>query len=380
MSQPAQPREETTTDAFIELDGLRKTFDDGEVVACEDMDLQIREDEFVVLVGPSGCGKTTTLRCISGLEQPDSGRITADGRDITRLKPKDREFAFVFQSIALFPHMSVRENMRFGLDMNTDLGDDEKRRRITEAAEILGIEDLLDRKPTALSGGQQQRVSIGRAMVLNPNGFLLDEPFSALDANLRNQLRVEIKKIQRQQEKPMIFVTHDQEEAMNLGDRIVVMRDGHIQQVGTPYDIYNDPKNLFVAQFIGSPSTNLFDGKLTRTDGSIVVETELFDVELASNRAADVAVSTGESVILGVRPEHVSLAPSTETAVTLDATLSVVEPNGSNETAYFDTPVGELAVLTDQGCISDGSSGDTLTVGFDPSDVWLFEESGERLL
>ncbi|MFC7231638.1 ABC transporter ATP-binding protein [Saliphagus sp. GCM10025308] len=250
---------ERSESAHVKIEDVKKTFDGGEVVACENINLDIEQGEFVVLLGPSGCGKTTTLRCVAGLEIPDAGRIVIDGEDVTEKKPKDRDLAFVFQSIALFPHMSVRRNIRFGLDMKTDLPPEEKADRVEEAAEILGISELLDRKPGALSGGQQQRVSLGRAMVIQPEAFLLDEPFSALDANLRDQMRVEVQRLQSKLNIAMIFVTHDQQEAMMLADKLVVMNDGEIAQVGTPDEIYHDPQTQFIAEFIGSPSTNFFD-------------------------------------------------------------------------------------------------------------------------
>lgn len=359
----------------IRIDGLRKTFNDGSVVACDDVNIEIDEGEFVVLVGPSGCGKTTTLRCIAGLEEPDEGSITVDGEDITGLKSKDRNLAFVFQSIALFPHMSVRKNIRFGLDMNTDLSKEEKKRRVEEVAETLGISEMLDRKPSALSGGQQQRVSLGRAMVMEPAAFLLDEPFSALDANLRDHMRVEVKKIQRELNTAMIFVTHDQEEAMTLGDKIVVMDDGHVQQIGTPYDIYNEPKNLFVAGFIGSPSPNLIECTVERTSDGFAFASDFYTIPATETQAAHVEQYVGETVVYGVRPEYLDLGNDRGEFVT---DLDVVEPLGDRDAVHLSANGTSLSAVTPQGEISRGT--DRVHVDIQTENSWLFEENGARIV
>ncbi|SFR65508.1 multiple sugar transport system ATP-binding protein [Halogeometricum rufum] len=364
-----------STDSRIEVDNIRKTFNQGEVVACEDISLDIAADEFVVFLGPSGCGKTTTLRCISGLEQPDDGSIRIDGEDVTTDKPKDRDLAFVFQSIALFPHLSVRENIRFGLDMKTDLSKEEKRERVEEVAEMLDIGELLDRKPSALSGGQQQRVSLGRAMVMNPAAFLLDEPFSALDAQLRDQMRTEVKRLQRKLGTAMIFVTHDQEEAMTLGDKIVVMDDGHIQQVGNPHEIYNDPENVFVARFIGSPSINELEGSVTDTSDGLVVSTDLFDVEFAESAAQSANVSRGDRLTLAVRPEHLDLQPETSL---FEADVELVEPHGARDAVYLTESGINLAATVNQGVLS--GERDRVSVDIDRENVWLFDERGQRII
>ena len=364
----------TSSSETVEIRNLRKTFSGGDIVACEDIDLTIDSDEFVVLLGPSGCGKTTTLRCISGLETADRGQILIDGEDVTGTKPKDRDLAFVFQSIALFPHMSVRKNIRFGLDMKTDLSDEEKRQRVENVAETLGIHEMLDRKPAALSGGQQQRVSLGRAMVMEPEAFLLDEPFSALDANLRDQMRVEIKKLQRQLQRAMVFVTHDQEEAMTLGDTIVIMDDGHIQQVGSPYDIYNEPQNQFVAGFIGSPSANMLECELATRDGTCVVRNDRFELELTDRQTEQLSSYDGRSVVLGIRPEYVDISADDPLFA---ADITVVEPLGSDDAIYLDAGGTELRSIAPQGAVSPD---DDATVAFDPENVWLFDEEGGRLL
>jgi len=366
----------TSADGYIRLDAITKTFDNGTVVAVEDIDLDIGEDEFIVLLGPSGCGKTTTLRCIAGLETPDTGRIFIGDRDVTDMKPKERDLAFVFQSIALFPHMTVRENMRFGLDMKTDLSADKKEERIRQAADILGIPELLDRKPSALSGGQQQRVSLGRAMVIEPEAFLLDEPFSALDANLRDQMRVEVKKLQRELETSMIFVTHDQEEAMTLGDRIVVMNDADIMQIGSPNDIYNQPANLFVAEFIGSPSTNTLRGRMSRDGADLVVETDLFSFPLSDEQTGRYAGEESQDIVLGIRPEYLRI--ERESAL-FSATLDVIESHGARDAVFLSSGDHEVTVVTDQGTV-DATHGDTVGVSVQTEDVWLFDPDGTRLL
>ena len=383
MAQSSDPAAESTErpgDAIasetegqqIVLENVRKTFGGGSIVAAEDIDLNISPDEFVVLLGPSGCGKTTTLRCISGLETPDEGTIKIGDRDVTNAKPKDRDLAFVFQSIALFPHMSVRENVRFGLDMKTELSKDEKNRRVEDAAETLGIAEMLDRKPAALSGGQQQRVSIGRAMVMEPAAFLLDEPFSALDANLRDQMQTEVKKLQRQIGCAMIFVTHDQDEAMTIGDKIIVMDDGRIQQIGSPHEIYNEPQSQFVAQFIGSPSTNIFEGTVVEHGGGIAIETDLFTKEMPQEQAEELAGYVGERVTIGIRPEYLTLNEGD----LFGADISVIEPQGARDVVHLDSGGRSLRTTVMQGEIEPNQS---VTVDFDADDAWLFDEAGDRI-
>ncbi|WP_049989136.1 ABC transporter ATP-binding protein [Natrinema salifodinae] len=359
----------------IRVDGIRKTFNDGSVVACDDVNIGIDEGEFIVLVGPSGCGKTTTLRCIAGLEEPDSGSITVDGEDITGLKSKDRNLAFVFQSIALFPHMSVRKNIRFGLDMNTDLSKEEKRQRVEEVADTLGLSAMLDRKPSALSGGQQQRVSLGRAMVMEPAAFLLDEPFSALDANLRDKMRVEVKKIQRQLNTAMIFVTHDQEEAMTLGDKIVVMNEGYVQQIGTPYEVYNEPENRFVAGFIGSPSPNLIECTVERTADGLAFASDFYTIPATEKQVDRVEGYIGETVIYGIRPEYLNLGTDPGEFV---ADLDVVEPLGDRDAVHLSANGTSLSAVTPQGKIS--KERDRIHVDIQTEESWLFEEDGTRIV
>ena len=282
--------------------------DEG-VVAVQAFNLDIADKEFIVLVGPSGCGKSTTLRMVAGLEEISDGELYIDGKLMNDVAPKDRDIAMVFQNYALYPHMTVYENMAFSLKLRKEKKDviDKK---VREAAEILDITQYLDRKPKALSGGQRQRVAIGRAIVRDPKVFLMDEPLSNLDAKLRNQMRAEIIKLRERINTTFIYVTHDQTEAMTLGDRIVIMRDGYIQQIGTPQDVFNHPANLFVAGFIGMPVMNMFDGRLTREGDKFFAELGGIKVELSKDKEERLKKNNVQSqdVILGIRPEHTELA------------------------------------------------------------------------
>ena len=276
---------------------------DQGVVAVQEFNLDIADKEFIVLVGPSGCGKSTTLRMIAGLEEISDGELYIDGKLMNDVAPKDRDIAMVFQNYALYPHMTVYENMAFSLKLRKEKKDviDKK---VREAAEILDITQYLDRKPKALSGGQRQRVAIGRAIVRDPAVFLMDEPLSNLDAKLRNQMRAEIIKLRERINTTFIYVTHDQTEAMTLGDRIVIMRDGYIQQIGTPQEVFNNPRNLFVAGFIGTPQMNFFDAKLTKEQGKYFVELGGVKVALSEEKQQRLAANNVEpqDVTLGVRP------------------------------------------------------------------------------
>ncbi|WP_433627148.1 ABC transporter ATP-binding protein [Halomicrococcus sp. NG-SE-24] len=289
--------------AELTLDGVSKHFDDGgdRIVAVDDLSLTIRDGELLVLVGPSGCGKSTTLRMIAGLETVPSGEIRLDGTVIDDQPPTTRDIAMVFQSYALYPHMTVRENMRFGLEESTDLSADEMDRRVEETAEMMGIADLLDRKPSDLSGGQQQRVALGRAIVRDPKVFLMDEPLSNLDAKLRAQMRTELQRLQEDLGVTTVYVTHDQTEAMTMGDRIAILNDGKLQQVGTPIEAYHRPANRFVAGFIGEPSMNFFE---TTLEGDTLVG-EHFEYPLSSESRS--ALDDVKQVTLGVRPEDVEI-------------------------------------------------------------------------
>ena len=287
------------------------------VVAVQEFNLDIADKEFIVLVGPSGCGKSTTLRMVAGLEEITEGELYIDGKLMNDVAPKDRDIAMVFQNYALYPHMTVYENMAFGLKLR-HMDPKEIDRKVREAADILDITEYLDRKPKALSGGQRQRVAIGRAIVRSPKVFLMDEPLSNLDAKLRNQMRAEIIKLRQRIDTTFIYVTHDQTEAMTLGDRIVIMKDGEIQQVGTPQEVFDHPANLFVAGFIGMPRMNTFDAELQRDpDGKYAVRLENAHVVLSDEKQARLAEKNVQPgpVVLGVRPEHIMLAGEGEQMV-----------------------------------------------------------------
>ena len=282
--------------------------DEG-VVAVQEFNLEIADKEFIVLVGPSGCGKSTTLRMVAGLEDISGGELYIGDRLVNDVPPKDRDIAMVFQNYALYPHMTVYDNIAFALKLR-HMPKDEIDRRVKEAAEILDITQYLDRKPKAMSGGQRQRVAIGRAIVREPQVLLMDEPLSNLDAKLRNQMRAEIIKLRERINTTFIYVTHDQTEAMTLGDRIVIMKDGFVQQVGTPQEVFNHPYNLFVAGFIGTPQMNFFDAKLVKNNGKYAVELGGMTVELSEEKQAKLAANGVEAqeIVLGVRPEHIELA------------------------------------------------------------------------
>ncbi len=301
--------------------------DEG-VLAVQEFSLNIADKEFIVLVGPSGCGKSTTLRMVAGLEEISGGELYIDGKLMNDVAPKDRDIAMVFQNYALYPHMTVRENMAFPLKLKK-YPKEEIRKRVDQAAEVLGITEYLDRKPKALSGGPRQRGAIGRAIVREPKVLLMDEPLSNLDAKLRNQMRAEIIKLRQRIDTTFIYVTHDQTEAMTLGDRIVIMKDGVIQQIGTPQEVFDHPTNLFVAGFIGTPQMNFFDAELVKEDGRYAVVLENARVELSEAKQANLArkqVQPGP-ITLGVRPEHISLAGDASQAVR--GTVDVAEMMGS---------------------------------------------------
>lgn len=350
--------------ASVKLDAIRKVYDNG-FVAVHDANFEIADGEFVVLVGPSGCGKSTTLRMIAGLESVTSGDLLLDGKRVNDVPPKDRDIAMVFQNYALYPHMTVFDNMAFGLKLRK-YPKDEIRSRVEDAAGILGIDAVLDRKPGALSGGQRQRVAVGRAIVRKPSVFLFDEPLSNLDAKLRVQMRTEISKLHRKLGATMVYVTHDQVEAMTMGDRIVVMKDGFIQQVAPPLDLYDSPANQFVASFIGSPSMNFLEGKIS-TDGSEFVLSESDSrVRLgpaASNEPRDIECT------LGIRPEHIKI--SGEGGVR--AVVEVVEPMG-NETVLY-TRVGNETVVCRLAPNNLPAPGNEVYLEFDPEKLHFF--SGE---
>ncbi len=292
--------------ASVVLSGVKKVYKGG-FTAVKKFDLEIKDKEFVVFVGPSGCGKSTTLRMIAGLEDITDGKIYIDGKCVNDAEPKDRDIAMVFQNYALYPHMSVYENMAFGLTLRR-LPRDEIHRRVVEAAEILGISDLLGRTPRALSGGQRQRVAIGRAIVRVPRVFLMDEPLSNLDAKLRNQMRTEIMLLREKIDTTFVYVTHDQTEAMTLGDRIVIMRDGFIQQVGTPQQVFDHPANTFVAGFIGSPPMNFFNAQITGSKEKPYLFVCGTEIPISKRIIDTVDLPEDKKVLLGIRPEHIYIS------------------------------------------------------------------------
>ena len=329
--------------ASVKLTNVKKVYD-KKVVAVHDFNLDIKDKEFVVLVGPSGCGKSTTLRMIAGLEEISEGTVEIDGVVVNDLQPKDRDIAMVFQNYALYPHLTVFENMAFSLRLKK-VPNDEVYRRVTEAAKVLGITEYLTRKPRALSGGQRQRVAIGRAMVRDSKVFLMDEPLSNLDAKLRNQMRAEIILLREKINTTFIYVTHDQTEAMTLGDRIVIMKDGFIQQVGTPTEVFEHPVNLFVAGFIGAPQMNTFRTELVRENGKYYVTPLGSRIEVDGETGENLAAKAvdGRSVVLGVRPEHITLSQPGPHAI--PCTIIVNEMMGSELHIHAETEDGAQLVV-----------------------------------
>ena len=329
--------------ASVKLTNVKKVYD-KKVVAVHDFNLDIKDKEFVVFVGPSGCGKSTTLRMIAGLEEISEGTVEIDGVVVNDLQPKDRDIAMVFQNYALYPHLTVFENMAFSLRLKK-VPNDEVFRRVTEAAKVLGITEYLTRKPRALSGGQRQRVAIGRAMVRDSKVFLMDEPLSNLDAKLRNQMRAEIILLREKINTTFIYVTHDQTEAMTLGDRIVIMKDGFIQQVGTPTEVFEHPVNLFVAGFIGAPQMNTFRTELVRENGKYYVTPLGSRIEVDGETGENLAAKAvdGRSVVLGVRPEHITLSKPGPHAI--PCTIIVNEMMGSELHIHAETEDGAQLVV-----------------------------------
>jgi multiple sugar transport system ATP-binding protein len=353
--------------AHVSLRGLSKQFD--ETLAVDDLDLEVADGEFVVLVGPSGSGKTTALRLLAGLERPTGGTIHIGDRDVTDVPPKERDIAMVFQNYALYPHMSVYANMAFGLQVRR-FKKDEIDSRVREAADILGIGDLLGRKPGQLSGGQRQRTALGRTIVRHPQVFLFDEPLSNLDAGLRVEMRAELSQLHRRLNATILYVTHDQIEAMTMGQRIAIMNEGRLQQCAEPLEVYRKPANRFVASFIGSPAINFFDGTLESADGGWRFTASSFQLQLPLNGEPPVG-----AVTLGARPEDLKLGDRG----TFDAIVRVVEPVGSEMYVHLDCPDGARAVArvpADQTVSVDEQVG----VEIPAVSVHLFrQDSGERI-
>jgi multiple sugar transport system ATP-binding protein len=362
--------------AQVVIQGLNKKFD--EVHAVKDVNLDIRDKEFVVLVGPSGCGKTTTLRMVAGLETITSGRILIDDTVVNNLAPMDRDIAMVFQNYALYPHMTVYDNMAFGLKMRK-FDKEAIRERVHEAADILGIEQLLRRKPRQLSGGQRQRVALGRAIVRHPRVFLFDEPLSNLDAKLRVQMRVELKKLHERLGTTAIYVTHDQVEAMTLGDRVVVMRDGLVQQVGDPMELYNEPANLFVAGFIGSPAMNFATVRVAAENGSLWASGDGIRIKVPAAMTDRVGPLAGKEATLGVRPEDLRIAGIADPAdLCIDVAVEVVERLGSE--ILLDVAVGETTMVASVEPTVTARVHEKLRLAMNPHRLHFFDMESEAAL
>ncbi|HEV7648016.1 MAG TPA: sn-glycerol-3-phosphate ABC transporter ATP-binding protein UgpC [Actinophytocola sp.] len=388
--------------AEIVLDKLTKRYPDG-ALAVSEVDIEIADGEFIILVGPSGCGKSTMLNMIAGLEDISGGELRIDGQRVNEKAPKDRDIAMVFQSYALYPHMSVRENMAFPLRL-AKVDDSIVRQKVDEAAKILDLTQHLERKPANLSGGQRQRVAMGRAIVRSPKAFLMDEPLSNLDAKLRVQMRTSVSKLQKQLATTTVYVTHDQTEAMTLGDRVVVLRGGVVQQIGSPQFLYDNPANLFVAGFIGSPAMNFLPGTLE--NGRL--STGLGSVALSDRiRQLAEAAKAPRELIAGVRPEHFEDARLVEAGAKADgttfaATVDVLESMGSDKYAYFtvegdaatsaeldelaadvgasDVPASGSQLVTRLSAASAAKEGEKVDVWFDPDKVQLFDPSSGKNL
>jgi multiple sugar transport system ATP-binding protein len=349
----------------------------GDVNVIKDFNLDIADKEFMVFVGPSGCGKSTNLRMLAGLEEVSEGDILIGDRVVNDVPPKDRDIAMVFQSYALYPHMSVYDNMAFGLKLRkTPKADID--RRVKEAAEILGLTNLLDRKPKALSGGQRQRVAVGRAIVREPAVFLMDEPLSNLDAKLRVSARAEISKLHKRLGTTFIYVTHDQVEAMTMGDRIAVLADGILQQCDTPRNLYNEPNNIFVAGFIGSPSMNFFNGTLVSEEGKLFLDTGDFRVGVPADRKDALSGYMGKEVVFGIRPEHVhapEYAPPNISGSPLKATVEVVELLGHELHLYLNSGKNSFVGIVDPRM--GVNAGNRIDLVADMNNMHLFDKNTE---
>ena len=357
-----------------------KITDEG-VVAVDDFNLEIADREFIVIVGPSGCGKSTTMRMVAGLEDITRGEVYINDRLVNDVAPKDRDIAMVFQNYALDPHMTVRQNLEFPLELRK-VPKGEMDQKVEWAAEVLGITPYLDRKPMALSGGQRQRVAIGRAIVRDPQVLLMDEPLSNLDAKLRNQMRAEIIKLRKSLNATFIYVTHDQTEAMTLGDRIVIMRDGDVQQIGTPQEVFNHPVNLFVAGFIGMPQMNLFDGELVKEDGKYAVIVNGAKIFLSAEKQKNLAErdTAPQKVTVGVRPEHISLDEKEDSMI--EGVVDVTEMMGSSVHLHVNVSGKDCIIIVptldlDTGAVGAGS---TVRFTFAPNAVHVFDPESEKNL
>ncbi|HJS17411.1 MAG TPA: sn-glycerol-3-phosphate ABC transporter ATP-binding protein UgpC [Anaerolineales bacterium] len=362
--------------ASVTFDKVYKRF--GEVIAVNNLNIAVDDKEFLVLVGPSGCGKTTALRCLAGLEEISDGEIRIADRVVNDVAPKDRDIAMVFQSYALYPHLSVYDNMAFGLKLRKVPKEDIKR-RVSAAADTLGIRDLLERKPRQLSGGQRQRVAVGRAIVREPKVFLFDEPLSNLDAKLRVAMRAEISKLHQRLQTTFIYVTHDQTEAMTMATRIAVINKGILQQLDTPQNLYDRPNNLFVAGFIGSPAMNFFPGKLVKDNGRLVVETNDFSVPIPASRAQSFESYAGKDIIFGIRPENIHDAdyvPLNIDAEKVGVKVDVTELMGNEIFLYLVSGKNTFVARVDPR--SRLRVGQDATVMFDMDSVHIFDAATEE--
>ncbi len=367
--------------ASLSLRHIYKKYPGG-VTAVSDFNLEIKDKEFIVLVGPSGCGKSTTLRMIAGLEEISEGELFIGDRLVNDVAPKDRKIAMVFQNYALYPHMTVAENMAFGLKLSKT-PKEEIKRRVEEAARILDITHLLDRKPKALSGGQKQRVALGRAIVRNPMVFLLDEPLSNLDAKLRATMRTELTKLHNRVGTTFIYVTHDQVEAMTMATRIVVMKDGLIQQVDTPQHLYDSPVNMFVAGFIGTPQMNFINGSLEKRDEDVYFNFEGNSIKVPADKANNPALAEyiGKEVVVGVRPENIHDEPAQLSACpdsTVDAFVDVTELMGSE--IYLHLAIGETNLTARVSPRSTSKAGDTIKIALETSRMHIFDKDTEKCI
>jgi len=362
--------------AEVRLEKVSKIYNER-IKAVDQVSLTIHDKEFMVLVGPSGCGKSTTLRMVAGLEEISDGKIYIDDNMVNDIPPKDRDIAMVFQNYALYPHMTVFENMAFGLKLRK-FRKEEIKQRVGEAGEILDLQDLLNRRPKELSGGQRQRVAVGRAIVRKPKVFLFDEPLSNLDAKLRVQMRVEISKLHQKLEATMIYVTHDQVEAMTMGDRITVMKDGVVNQVDSPAHLYARPANKFVAGFIGSPAMNFFSGELVQ-NGTTLFRNKSFTIQIPGNLTKSINGNKSEKIILGVRPEDFSLYSSENKADnSLEALVEVIEPMGSENYLYLKAEDQDFIIRTSPS--TNLKINDKIKLYINLDNIHLFDENSSNAL
>jgi len=370
--------------AHIKLENVVKRF--GDVVAVRDFNLEVEDQEFIVFLGPSGCGKTTTLRLIAGLENPEEGDIFIDGQRVNDLSPADRDIAFVFQFYALYPHLNVYDNIAFPLKA-VKVSKTEIDTQVKRVADILQISDMLNRKPSVLSGGEMQRVALGRAMVRQPKVYLLDEPMANLDAKIRVDTRAEIKRLQHEIGATTIFVTHDQVEAMSLADRIAVIHQGLLQQIGTPHEIYNKPQSLFVAGFMGMPTMNLLDAELTRKEGESVLHLSHTDVHLRLSPKRQTTMTSGAQenrLVFGIRPEHITAA-SQPSEHNISAHVPLIEPLGAVNIldirlGNHEAPHAPISLPLRTHTSYHVAVGDTIWLGFDETEMHLFDRETEQAL